>query len=172
MTVATQSGTTAVSTQVCPDCGGCGVVQNPYWAEWWRKYDVAEKAWLADNPGGNWIQSVEYAELDKTSPGAEAAARGDEDAAVDEEETCPTCQGHGDTDRLVASLDALRDVVTKGDLSELMTVADRWRRDSEAVDAETLYQGLAQIRKIVDTASRTLQGQLRRARATADAQSA
>ncbi|OHU47409.1 hypothetical protein BKG82_27780 [Mycobacteroides chelonae] len=148
------------------------MVQNPYWAEWWRKHGVAERAWLAGNPGGNWIKSVEYAELDQRSPGAEAAARGDEDAAVHEEETCPTCQGHGDTDRLVASLDALRDVVIKGDLSELMAVAERWRRDSGAVDGETLYQRLAQIRKIVDTASQIVQGQLRRARATAAAQSA
>lgn len=172
MTVAIQSGTSAASTQVCPDCGGCGVVQNPYWAEWWRKHDAAQKAWLAGNPGGNWVNSVEYAALDKISPGAEAAARGDDDAVVDEEEVCPTCQGRGDTDRLVASLDALRDVVTNGDLSELKTVAERWRRDSRAVDAEILYQGLAHIRKILDTASQTVQGQLRRARATADAQSA
>lgn len=172
MTVVTQSGALPASARVCPDCGGCGVVQNPYWAEWWRKHGAAETAWLANNAGGSWINSVEYAELDKRSPGAEAAARGDEDAAVDEEETCPTCQGHGDTDRLVASLDALKDVVNNGDLSELMAVAERWRRDGRAVDAETLYQGLAQIRKIVDTASQIVQGQRRRARATADAQSA
>ena len=162
MTITTPAAPADATAQVCPDCGGCGAVQNPYWAAWWTKHDLAEQSWRARHPGGNWADSAEYAEVAERSP--------DDDVA--EEDVCPTCEGHGDADRLVASLSALSDAVTNGDLSELFLVYERWRRDSNADDAEALIQGCARIRRLTDTACGIVQAQRSRSRALADAQSA
>lgn len=126
MTVTTPAAPADAAAQVCPDCGGCGAVQNPYWAAWWTKHDLAARSWRASHPGGNWVDSAEYADVAEHSPAED----------VEEEEVCPTCEGHGDVDRLVASLGALTDAVTNGDLSELLLVYERWRRDANAEDAE------------------------------------
>lgn len=159
MTVTTPAATTDATAQVCPDCGGCGAVQNPYWAAWWTKHDVAAQSWRASHPGGNWGDSAEYADVAEHAPADD----------VEEEEVCPTCEGHGDVDQLVASLGALRDAVTNGDLSELLLIYERWRRDANPDDAEAFSQGCARIRRLADTASRIVQAQRSRSRAIADA---
>lgn len=117
-------------TEGCPDCGGDGVVQNPCWAVWWKQYYAAEKAWEAAHPGGDWCGSVEYRELDECSSYL----------PIDEEDPCPTCEGHGDVDRLIRNLDSLADVVTNSELSELLATAARWREGSDAADAEKLIR--------------------------------
>ena len=135
---------------------------NPYWETWWKQHDAAEKSWTAAHPGEDWFDSIEYRELDERWGELDLAA----------EDSCPTCEGYGDADRLIRNLGSLGDVVADGELSELLATAARWREGSDAADAEKLIQGLAQIRAFVDTASRIVCAQLSRTRAIADSQSA
>lgn len=136
----------------CPDCGGCGVVENPQWAAWWKRHNTAEQAWRAAHPGQYWEDSAEYAALDADVP----------DDGVPAEDPCPTCEGHGDDDRLAGAALALHDAVgSVDDPAGLLAAVQRWRNNGfRPADGEALRQHVARIAALAATASRVVQAQI------------
>lgn len=70
----------------CGPCQGVGIVEEPEWAAWWKRYKTARDAWEAAHPHGRWYDSPEEKALDDVRPRTPA-----------EEIDCPACHGTGKT---------------------------------------------------------------------------
>lgn len=122
------------------------------------RHDDAEQAWKATHPGEHWTDSGDYAELDAHSP----------DTGTPAEDPCPTREGRGDTDHLVAAVTALHEVVYDvDDPAGLLAAAERWRDNGRRpADGAALQQRLATtVASLAATASRIVQAQMDRAAA-------
>lgn len=146
----------------CLDCGGSGTVENPLGALWWKRHDDAERAWKTVHPEERWAASADYAELDAHSPGAGTPA----------EEPCPSCEGRGDADHLIAAVTALHEVTNSIDDSVgLLAAAERWRDNGwRPADGAALQQRLATVMSLAVAASRVLWPQTDRQAALSGAQ--
>jgi hypothetical protein len=141
------------AVEVCPDCGGSGVLENPQWAAWWQLQEATERAWTATHPGEVWEKSPECALLEEHCPADDVAA----------EEPCPSCEGDGDADHLPGLIKRLRDEFTNADPGGIAALAAHRLDRADPAPLEQLYSQLGTIGGIVFHAQQIVRAELDRA---------